>query len=150
MRTALTGYLKPEESEENRGNSNDPPTHTTTTQWYRYNRCCHTSINRWENFLTVTTLRATIMHLLCARQNLSRHYCSAFCVPSTSHYQLTFRKKNTFWFRFLTFVNRFGIFHVRIATHLRIKFFPHPYFLQVTLSLQSQRKKRSVTTRCYH
>ncbi len=40
--TVLTGYLKPEE---NRENSNDPP-----PQWYRYNRCDNTSINRWENY----------------------------------------------------------------------------------------------------
>ncbi len=48
---ALTGYLKPMESEEKRENSNDPP-----PRWYRYNRCDNTSINRWENVLTVTTL----------------------------------------------------------------------------------------------
>ncbi len=50
---ALTGYLKPKESEEKRDNSNDPP-----PRWDWYNRCCHTSINRWEKFLTVTTLFA--------------------------------------------------------------------------------------------
>ncbi len=48
MGTTLTGYLKPKESEEN---SNDPP-----PRWYRYNRCDIRSINRWGNFLTVTTL----------------------------------------------------------------------------------------------
>ncbi len=46
--TVLTGYLKPKEEREN---SNDPP-----PWWYRYNRCDIRSINRWENFLTVTTL----------------------------------------------------------------------------------------------
>ncbi len=29
---------------------------------YRYYRCCHTSINRWENFLTITTLFMTYWH----------------------------------------------------------------------------------------
>ncbi len=48
MRMALTGYLKPKESEEK---SNDPP-----PWWYRYNWCDNTSNNRWEHFLTVTTL----------------------------------------------------------------------------------------------
>ncbi len=33
-------------------NSSDTP----PPRWYRYNRCCQTSINRWENVLTVTTL----------------------------------------------------------------------------------------------
>ncbi len=56
-RTVLTGYLKPKESEEKRENSNAPP------RWYRYNWCCHTSINRWENILTVTTLLCVSNHL---------------------------------------------------------------------------------------
>ncbi len=45
-----TAYLKRKESEENRENSDPAP------RWYRYNRCDNTSINRWENVLTVTTL----------------------------------------------------------------------------------------------
>ncbi len=50
MHTALTGYLKPMESEEKRENSNDPP-----PRLYRHKLCDIRSINRWENFLTVTT-----------------------------------------------------------------------------------------------
>ncbi len=51
-RTVLTGYLKPKETEEKRSNSNDPP-----PRCYRYNRSHNTSINRWENVLTITTLK---------------------------------------------------------------------------------------------
>ncbi len=51
MHTALTGYIKPKKSEEKMENSNNPP-----PQWYRYNQCDNMSINRWENFLTVTNL----------------------------------------------------------------------------------------------
>ncbi len=47
MRLELTSYLKPNESEEKRENSNNPP-----PRWYRY----YTSINQWENVLSITTL----------------------------------------------------------------------------------------------
>ncbi len=57
--TALTGYLKPKESEEKRENSNDPP-----PWWYRYNRCDNTAINRWENVLIVTTLKPNEEYIL--------------------------------------------------------------------------------------
>ncbi len=68
----LTGYLKPKESEEKRENSNDLP-----PRWYRYNRCDNTSINRWENFLTVTTLPVGQghMHSLLLYNSDPINYC---------------------------------------------------------------------------
>ncbi len=38
--------------------------------WYRYYRCCYTSINRWGNFLTITTL---IQGCLCVLLPLCVH-----------------------------------------------------------------------------
>ncbi len=68
MQGAFTSYLKPKESKEKRENSKDPP-----PRWYRYYRCCHTSINQWENFLTVTTLVSSLFQV--------ELYChSATCV----------------------------------------------------------------------
>ncbi len=43
-------------NEKKRQNSNEQTLLSPTPWWYRYYRCCHTSINLWENFLTVSTL----------------------------------------------------------------------------------------------
>ncbi len=69
---------------EKRENSNDPP---PPPRWYRYYRCCHTSINRWENFLTVTTLTSTSKSRSSDSLEASRQMCrSWFLLKSARHW----------------------------------------------------------------